>query len=236
MPYGYSMNPYGRGSWNYGHRRGNRLPYRNVGYTGRFGGPLKPEKKFLDTALAAATISATGTNMANGTTEIIEIVQGTGENERNGSRVRIQSLHGRIFLTLPGLTGAGGEEQNTHDIVRIMIGIDKQCNGAVISVGDLLEGTDIHTFRNIENLHRFKWLYDVTHQMNTICAGGNGTAIETCASQMYISINLPMNVPIYYDGATGAVAEIRSHNIFAFAISESGRAKMQNSWRVRYYG
>lgn len=206
---------------------------RYSGYSGRFknGGGIPVEKKFLDTSLATTTVASTGTSM-EGAVALIEIVRGTGENERNGSRVRIKSVHAKITLTMSSATSA----TTTSDIVRIMIGIDKQANAAVCTVGDLLESTAIDSFRNIENLHRFVWMYDKYHKLNVHGLGSNGTTHITGRNFKSVRINLKCNVPIYYDGGTGAVGEIRSHNLWAFAISEAGTIKMDNKWRIRYYG
>ncbi len=208
------------------------------GRFGKGGGTgIKPEKKFHDTILAATTISGTGTTMQNGTTDMIELVRGTGENERNGSRIRIKSIHGRIRLMLPHedgvTTGAASFDQ-----VRIMVGIDKQANGAAATMAQILEeSVAINQFRNIENVHRFVMLYDRSFTFNaTGFTGMTTTTIDTPAVMKFIAINLQVNIPIYYDGALGAVSEIRSHNIFAFAISLNGRPTMICHWRIRYYG
>ncbi len=219
----------------YRRRRRKRGNWRNTGFTGRFSkSTLKPEKKFLDTNLGSTTIASTGTSMQNATTDIIEIVNGTGENERNGSRVRLKSLHLRSIITLDATTTTAG----TFEFVRILIGIDKQANKAAVALSAILEGSsaDIHNFRDMENLHRFIFLYDKTFCMNTTAFGSNGTTHAGGIKCKYVNINLTMNVPIYYTGSTGAVTEIASHNLWAFAISESGRAKMINFWRVRFYG
>ena len=212
-----------------------RYPSRYGGYSGRFSrSTLVPEKKFLDTTLASTAIGTSGTDMANATTGLIEIVRGTGENERNGSRVRIKSLHGKIRLIFGSTTTIALMTNQC----RVIIGIDKQANGAAISnIGDVLEASNVESFRNIENIHRFVILYDKTFTYSSSGIGGGSTTLGFSPDQTkFLRINLNMNIPIYYDGATGDVSEIRSHNLFAYAVALRTGITMVNNWRIRYYG
>ncbi len=223
-------------------RRKRGYPKRYGGFSGRFGrnggGMLRPEKKFFDTSVAATAMADTGTTLqGTTTTELTAIINGTGENERNGSRIRLMAIHGRMQIKLPllnGVTTLG----TCNEQLRIMIGIDKQANGAHAAVTDLLETAFIHSFRNIENNHRFIWLYDrmiIINQQVT----GNGASdnlFDGAEKIIYKSINLKLNMPMYFDGSTGQKGEVRSHQIFMFGISARGLVTVQTGWRVRYYG
>lgn len=221
------------------------MPYRNwrnEGYSGRFGknggGMIRPERKFFDTALASTTVSTTGTTMQGATTaELTAIINGTGENERNGSRIRLVGIHGRIQLNLPSIVNDTTLDA-TYGRIRIMIGIDKQSNGAHAAMTDILESAGVDAFRNIENIHRFLFLYDKNFIINTQASPDGATANlwDTHEKIRFFQINLRLNMPMYFDGTTGQKAEVRSHQIFMFAISQAGRIKMTNKWRVRYYG
>ncbi len=200
---------------------------------------LRPEKKFRDTALTTTVVGTSGTTMQGATTdELTAIINGTGENERNGSRVRLMAIHGRLQFHFPDVNAAALLDK-TDDHVRIMIGIDKQANKAHATLVQILESGFIHAFRNIENIHRFIFLYDKTFVMNNTTVAGNGATddkFDIGSKVKYLAINLRLNMPMYFDGTTGQKGEVTSHQIFMFAISARGTITMNNNWRIRYYG
>ncbi len=219
-------------------RRYKKWPMRYGGYGQRFGGSrggmLRPEKKFFDTKLASTAISVNGTTMQGATnSELTAIINGTGENQRTGSRIRLKSIHGRVRIVQQSET----VKTTVYNQVRIVIGIDKQANGAHAAFTDLLEANTLHEFRNIENIHRFIFLYDKTFSFGSSgIGGGSSTVFMSVDQQKFININLRLNMPMYFDGATGQKAEVRSHQIFMYAVSLRAGATMINSWRIRYYG
>ncbi len=112
---------------------------------GWFQGPRKPraygggslslqqEKKFKDTVVADAVVSATGFI----STSLNLVVQGVDEEERIGRKIIIRSISARFEVFLPSLSNIA--DLDGGDVVRIMIFIDKQANGAMPSVTDILE-------------------------------------------------------------------------------------------------
>ena len=209
----------------YGGRRSGR--YRKAGYFGRFKGPMA-EKKYKDTTLALTTIANTGTSLQNATTNITEILNGTGESERTGHRVRVMSLQANMLLVLPAGTTA-----NDSDEVRIIIVVDKQANGALATLTHILETVGYQAFRNIENGNRFVWLYNKTFSMNPPAMG---TATSSSERFKHLKVFFKLAMPMYFDGLLGETGEVRSHQILAFAITRDGRVQMQVQWRIRFYG
>ena len=56
------------------------------------------------------------------------------------------------------------------NLVRIIVYLDRQCNGAAAGVTDLLESASYLSFRNLANQSRFKFLYDKTIPINVVAS------------------------------------------------------------------
>lgn len=182
------------------------------------------ERKFKDIVTFSGT-SSTGARIQ----QLCEIVQGTGEKERIGRKCTLKAIHWQGSVNLPSSAA------NTTDIVRIMVVQDTQANGAVFNPGDLLDGGDVFSFRNLENSQRFRVLSDKRYTLNSTGAA-NGNANENGAIQRYIKGNLKVNIPLEYSGTTGVITELRSNNVTVFAISEQGVATIDLHSRIRFIG
>lgn len=220
----------------------NYIPARNRGYTrrggyyGRYnrrsggGGHthMQPELKFLDKTLDLNPITAAGTI----TNDILLIPQGTGESERIGRKCRVKLFSWRFTLTMLEQTFEGA----THDQVKLFVIWDKQANGDTPSVIDILELTNINSFRNLSNKNRFRIL--ATRSYNLTCPAGAGDNVTRKFSSATVrgEINHRCNMPIEYDGVTGAKTEVQSNNILIMMISLDGRVKIQSRIRVRFEG
>lgn len=131
--------------------------------------------------------------------------------------------------------------------LRFSVIIDTQTNGSTAIVNDIIEsggGNSYEAFRELTNTGRFRWLYDKRFIMNRNTAAfptdssGNtetlliqGTPVD---KQWDCSFNV--NIPIEYDGTTGATSEIKSNNILIFWTSDSALPNCDLScvMRVRY--
>ena len=121
------------------------------------------------------------------------------------------------------------------DMHRIVVYWDKQCNGAAATAAQLFDSngnTNITAFRNLENVGRFRILYDKVHTMSSLGEVA-GTAIPRVKQfNMYKKVNIPLD----FSGATGAIAEIRSNNVGVLVFSQNTAANVVMSYiaRVRY--
>lgn len=199
---------------------------RTVGYYGRFA-PSGGERKFFDTTRATQTVAATGTIM---NLSLNLIPQGTTESTRIGRKCVIRALNLRGNYNLPGATAAA----NTSDILRIIVYVDKQANGATAAVTDILETASYNSFRNLAESGRFKLLYDKSHALNTMGGAGNGTTDSFGEIARPWSFNKRCMIPIEFSSTTGAITEIRSNNIGVLAISKGAVAQLDYIARVRY--
>ncbi len=196
---------------------------RREGNYGRYSRP-NGELKFWDVNKGITATSVTGTIFNN---SLNLIPQGVTESNRVGRKCVIKGLYMKMILRQPATVTAS----NCSDATRMVIYLDKQCNGTAAIVANLLNGTDILNFRNLTNSGRFRFLCDKTWQ--TSSQSGNGSSTGEYA--LYRSINIPnLNIPIEFDSTTGALTEIRSNNIGVMVISESAETVVQYGVRLRF--
>ncbi len=209
------------------------VPYRQRGFLrtggfyGRFAG-AGGEMKFHDVTIDDTTIAVNGTVQA----EMLKIPEGNGEEQRIGRSIVIKKLIYRYSIKLPTTATAN----STSDTVRIMLIQDKQCNSALPLVADVL-ATDFYLGLNeMANSKRFRTLWDKIYSMNSVAGAGNGTTNEYCETVINDQVYLNLNVPIEYNNATsdGAIATVRSNNIFAIFLSSDGLCGLVGRMRFRY--
>lgn len=210
------------------YRGRQRNQYRSRGYRRRRGGTMK-ELHFLDTATGANAISATGEICpASGSTLLI--VEGTGEDERIGRHILLKQVTATFAMKLPTATAAadGGDQ------LRILIYVDKQCNGVIATKTDIIIGNPgIDDFRNLFQSRRFHLLADKTFNFNPSISG-NGTAIDTMEVVKNWTFSKKMNLQIDYDNAAAAITSLTGANVNALLISRNGKVEAACSFRVRY--
>lgn len=200
---------------------------RTTGYYGRFSG--KPgEMKFFDTDKTGTTVAAAGTVLNS---SLLLIPDGTTQSTRIGRKITVKHIFVHGHLILPATTTPG----DTSDRVRIIMYLDKQCNGAAAAVSDILTATDVNSFRNLSETGRFHILYDKVHSMNASSGTTAGAGGDQFGEYMRgFSIKKACNYPIEYNNTTGAIGEIRSNNVGIIAISASGHCTATYKARVRY--
>jgi len=141
---------------------------RSVGYSGFYNQSSKPEVKSVDIGVIAQVPSTTGL------IEVVNLIQtGSGFWQRIGRKIKLKSLHITGSWDATG-TGAGAQEYN-----RLLVVYDRQCNGAVPSIADILQnvdqtGTPTSNSRcniNLANTERFMIIRDFR-----FAASSSGTA------------------------------------------------------------
>lgn len=122
------------------------------------------------------------------------------------------------------------------DVVRLILYIDKQANGAAVSaVTDILETASWNSFRNLANQQRFQILSDRKFVMNyTNMASDAAGQFSTASVYKQIDKYWKVNAPIEFSATTGAIGEIRSNNIGVLAISATGRTQLLSKVRLRF--
>ncbi len=163
------------------------------------------------------------------------IIENTTPSGRIGRKIVVKSVAFRLHIVFPEAATP------LHDLVRIIVLIDKQCNGAQPVVADILQtATTATSFYNLENSGRFEILFNKYFNMFARSGAGNSTAgVNTFGDdEKFVKGYFKLNLPIQYNAATGAITEIRSNNIVMLCISTHGFAFTASDglWRTRYYG
>ena len=133
--------------------------------------------------------SPTNTWLSNGVvTQIFELAEGAGSDERVGRKVKIKSiqLHFTVINRLRTATASVTTELRP---VRTMLVYDKQSNAGTPSYSDILQDDNLGTgdealaFRNLNNKERFIILYDNFDATDA----GDGLKQSSCRYQFVAS-------------------------------------------------
>ncbi len=207
--------------------------WRKGGYYGRYNTThthARPELKFHDINLDLNPISLTGSIFVQ---SINEIEQGVGESQRIGRKILLKKFSFRYALTM--LTQITGP--NSHDEVRVIIYLDKQANGGAATPSDILQAAvTIHSFRDLENVGRFRILAERNYALNSYAGAGDGTTNAFAGGLVRDEIHINLNTPVEFSFSTGAITEIKSNNIGILLISLHGRSKIESKMRTRFEG
>ncbi len=192
---------------------------------------LDSELKFHDVTVDDAVIASGGTIQ----NALLTIPEGIGEEQRVGRKLVIKSISWKIMLRLPSTATAN----NTSDTVRIMLIQDKQANGALPAVTDILASDDFQSFNSMANSQRFKTLWTRTVALNAPAGSGRGSTdtLSYGNNEQALSFHKNCNIAIEYDSsaATGAITTIRSNNIFVLLLSRLGVCAFVSEMRFRFY-
>ncbi len=209
---------------------------------------LGVEKKFMtdeytDNTLAVTwqgvVLVATDHGATEGTTNLLECVQGDGPSERIGRKIVVTDMSCRWTAHLNDTVDV--EAPPTPTRVRCVVYLDKQCNGAALTAVDLFAniGNQIDQFRNMSTVNRFKILKDFEVVLKPNGGAGAGTAENDWTGDMETGqFHLKnLNLPIEYSAAatTGDVATIRSNIIGMIVVgSVALQAGFSCMCRIRY--
>ena len=179
------------------------------------------EKKNIDITTSFA-LPAYGT--WSGQNLLNAMAQGAGSSSRIGRKVLNKSFLMRYSLqqpaSLPSLQA------------RILVVFDKQPNGAIPAITDILNGSTAEAVNNLDKADRFVTLVDYV----TPEPGSNGAGEAAVQTFLYPAIYRKMNLETMYSGTAGTFAEIVTGAIWLFvhATEATGTAQMYLSTRVRY--
>lgn len=165
------------------------------------------------------------------------IAQGTGVNQMLGSKVYIKRISVRfeIYMT----SGGDAAIQNVFNDrnARVMLVLDKQCNGAAAVISQILSSNNFNSFMNIENSKRFiilkEWMINPPAQD----IGFNGTAyyhgISSACKKWSKSCNYLVDFAAQAGGSR-TISEVRSNNILLLGISDTAPFSFRGRIRIRY--
>jgi len=195
--------------------------YRQVGRYGRYQ-PGGPERKNIDGNIALATVGGTGTM----TVTLNPILQGNDPEDRISRKCCVKTIQIRGEAFVPSTATAA----SVGDRLRMILYLDKQCNGISAVPSDILAQPNINSFLDLDNSGRFEILVDRTWDLN----GGAGDGTNFAPIRKTFNIYKKVNIPLIFSGATGAVADIASNNIGILWISSNGVVQRLATTRLRF--
>lgn len=202
---------------------------RTGGFYGRYSG-RSGELKFHDVDLDDAVVATDGSAV---TASINLIAQGITESTRVGRKCTIRSINWKFRVDMPEVNDV--TTPNTAEEIRVILYLDKQCNGATIADTDLLETPSVQSFRNLANSSRFQVLLDKLVVLNwRTLASESATNYDQAEVITEHTFYKKCNIPLEFDSTVGAITEIRSNNLGVLLISKSGTGGFLSKIRLRF--
>lgn len=199
---------------------------RQGGFYGRYSG-TNPEMKFFDTAL---NFQVDGTGEIPATGQLNLIPQGATEQQRIGRKCVVRSIQLKgTWEYVPGASTVGTA------VCHIYLVLDKQCNGAVAGITDVLTSNVMGSaLINLSNSERFVIIRKIIFRMNT-SAGVQGAFARVSGP---FSFYKKCKIPLEFDPSvtTGALTSIRSNNLFLLAgtTNEDDLVGVLGTCRLRF--
>ncbi len=208
----------------------------------RIGGFIGIETKFVDFERPITTIASTwaGGELDEATALAVSaIAQGDGESNRDGRKANLLSVHLKGFIRI-----ASQEAQANPvfgGIVRLILVLDKQTNGAQLNAEDVVTVTtqDINAWRNLQNSQRFRILKDQrfdmsVSNMSTFQANDFSTSQQEVPFEFHVVFKKP--IVVNHTGTTAVVASIADNSIHLIGMSTLAIHQISYVSRVRFRG
>jgi len=208
-------------------RTGFRGYMRTSGAFGRFQ-PQGPERKWLD----RNGDNINGVSVAGNIGSSLNLIpQGASQNQRIGAKCTLTDVMVRGSATLTPATTL----TRTSDRVRCILYLDQQANGTAAGVTDILATGDIDSFNNLFNTNRFRTLADQYIDLVAEAGANDGTDDQFGNVNVTFQMYKKVRIPLEFNGATGAITEIRSNNVGILFIAQNNNvSNVEWSTRVRF--
>jgi hypothetical protein len=210
-----SFNHYGKNVKKYKRNISGRLWFSNSSF--------KPEYKYYDTISSSTTTTLPG----GGTPQFIFLndpVVGSEGNQRIGQRINWREINSTFNVTLASLNTA-------NDQFRFLLVQDKQSNGSVFAITDLLQQTTgLQTLVSMQTITASKRFHVWIDKKFTLC--NNGT--ETICLNFYKRFNI---TTAYFANNNQNVSDVETNSLYWVLMSNnSTNTSYYNMMtRLRYY-
>lgn len=205
---------------------------RSGGYFGPKGGGI--EKKSVDTSASCQFQLNPATGAISGIEPLFLIngvAAGTSISQRIGRKCRFTS----IYIRMRVVTGNTPQSQ----IARLIVVLDKQPNGAVMTgqqlLGSLTSGVaNPWAPNNLDNRDRFKVLCDKTRLIQT-----NGGTSGATSDVAFFKIYKKINIQTTYSGTDALIGSISTNALYMMCVGSNASDAATNAvgtfvCRVRY--
>lgn len=168
---------------------------------------------------------------------LLTIAEGVGDNQRIGRKIMLRRLQWRFGLTLFGQVGE--EFPPTSEVIRVIIYLDRQSNGAQANASLIIDPAEFRALYPLAEQNRIVILKDMRVAMNNQTLAhipsGDKAGFATCQVNKQFDWDWKCAIPIVYDGAPGLIGDMTSNNIGGLIISQSGqKSLMTGDMRVSY--
>lgn len=192
------------------------------------------EKKWFDTTIAATTMDSAGTILSS---SINLIDEGNGVSEMAGRKVIITRIQMRATLVNVNDADTIGNLNNTSKY-RLIIALDRQCNGASPTVLGLLTSANINSFNNLSQSRRYKIMKDECGVISSEILYNTSTTSPTAATKKQdVYVYLKCWLPIMFSeqqGANRVIGEVISNNLWVMGFSDNSNITVAYTCRVRF--
>lgn len=221
--------------------RQRRTNARTAGYLGI-------ERKFFDTGLANANLTAPtgatgGEHNPSATVCLNAVAQSDGESDRDGRRMTMDSIQINGTIALP--PGTNNTVLLKHPNVFVALVLDKQCNGALLNSEDVFKNpgsvadTATVPYRNLQYIDRFTILKSKVIRLDQQVVAYDGTNMEYSGAhtsfKMYVNLK---GMKTTFKDTSGVIANItdNSLNLVAFTSSADLSPELSYGARLRFRG
>ena len=176
------------------------------------------EHKYITNSVSV-TPGAAGTSIPAG---LYNILNGTGDSGRVGNVIHVKSLHQRFSFS-----------GTVHDVVRLILVKDKQCNGALANPVDVLETASILGCYNTNNVvgHGGDRFVIISDQTFTVQPAFSGELTFVEKNKMYTK---SVHADVFYSASTGAVTDLVSTTFTWICISSGASTVLNGRMQVEY--
>lgn len=192
-------------------------------------GPSQQEIKFYDQQYLDNPIPSAGVIKF-----IPGIGQGAGESSRIGRSVTLVHIDMKVLFFLNKVEKLANVPVPDH--IRMMLIVDKQANGALPALTDILEnaGSEL-SFLNLANSSRFTVLLD---RLDTLNLSGLTSETTDTLSSAYVYTNwtwgADVSIPMTFKTDLGIITDVTSNNLILLMISAAARTGLNCCIRLRF--
>lgn len=189
---------------------------------------MSGELKFHDVAFDKAITTVTGSRAL-----LLDIDEGTGPNERIGRKITIRRIQWRIGIALPRVVAAAVPPD--HDIIRLIMFVDKQTNGALTPLTSILDPNAFRSLYPPDEQDRVFILKDWRIALNygTLSESAGGL-FSACSVNKQLDWSWHGKIDIEYSDPSGAIANITSNSLGAVVLSANAVIGMFSDVRISY--
>lgn len=207
----------------------------------RTAGLLGIETKFSDDFRGSAIVTNNWTLFDPAKNSLSGVAQGDSPIERDGRMYTITSLHlkGELFFIPQASIAAVVSDV----VVRVLVILDTQTNGAQITGGDVMvtdQPSDHFAFRNLENTKRTRVLWDKTFVLpaNNVNEGAEFKFSCGGATRKFVvNQRFKNGLKVRTGGTSNGIGQIKDNSLHIMAVaSVNGFCTLTYEKRMRFRG